>query len=127
MGVDVVNPPDEDRHESAPVKRARTPRLLPARVILPSVLLLVAGLAIAWVDTRPGWDDTGVTAGALLITAAMGSLATVPPWLAAGLVAGPIVVAEARGGSGVLLEILFALAGAYSGAVVRRRIGVRER
>ena len=85
-------------------------------------MALCAGLGIAWVDSRPGWDDTGLTAGALVIAAAMASLARVPPWLAAALVAGPILVAELPVSSGVLLAIPFAIAGAYAGTFVRRRI-----
>jgi hypothetical protein len=90
-------------------------------VLIASALILCAGLGIAWIDTRPQWDDTGVTAGALAIVAALGSLAQVPPSLAAALVAGPILVAELPGGAGVLLAIPFALAGAYVGALVRER------
>jgi len=30
---------------------------------------LAAGLLIAWVDTRPGWDDAGVTVFALFLSA----------------------------------------------------------
>jgi hypothetical protein len=105
----------------APTKQERGLRLLSPHVLIASALILCAGLAIAWVDTRPRWDDTGITAGALAIVAAMGSLARVPPWLVAALVAGPILVAELSGGTGVLLAIPFALAGAYAGAFVRRR------
>ena len=83
-------------------------------------LVLCAGLVIAWVDTRPGWDDTGVTAGALLVAATAAALAGVRPWLAAVLVVGPLVAAELTGGPGALLGIPFALVGAYSGALVRR-------
>jgi uncharacterized RDD family membrane protein YckC len=85
-------------------------------------LVLGAGLAITWIDTRPQWDDTGITAVAVLIIAALGTLAGVAPWLSATLVAGPILVAELSGGMGVLLAIPFALAGAYVGAFVRQRM-----
>jgi hypothetical protein len=89
--------------------------------VVAAALTLGAGVVIAWVDTRPHWNDTGITAGAIAIVAAIGSLARVPPWLAAALVAGPVLVAELSGGIGVLLAIPFALAGAYAGALVRRR------
>jgi hypothetical protein len=98
---------------------------LSPQVLLASALTLCAGLAVAWVDTRPGWDDTGVTAGAVLITAAAGAFARVPPWLSAALAAGPILAVELRGGTGVLLAVPFALAGAYGGAFVRRRAAGR--
>jgi len=92
------------------------------RVLALSVLVLGAGVAIAWADTRPGWDDTGITAFAVLITAALGALLRVPPWLAAILVAGPLLAAELSNGTGVLLAIPFALIGAYAGAFFRRAI-----
>ena len=98
----------------------RKPRRWSAQVLLLSVAALCAGLGIAWVDSRPGWDDTGVTAGALLIAAALAAFARVPPWLAALLVAGPILAAELSRGTGVLLAIPFAIAGAYAGAFVHR-------
>jgi hypothetical protein len=94
------------------------PAVLP---LLGTALSLGAGLAIAWVDTRPGWDDTGVTAGLLAIAAAAGALARVPPWLAAALAAGPLLIAELPRGTGVLLAIPVALVGAYVGELVRRR------
>ena len=98
----------------------RKPRSLSAQVLLLSAAALCAGLGIAWVDSRPGWDDTGVTAGALVIAAALAAFARVPPWLAALLVAGPILVVELSKGTGVLLAIPFAIAGAYAGTFVRR-------
>jgi hypothetical protein len=84
-------------------------------------LTLLGGVAIAWVDTRPGWDDTGITAGLVLIAAAASAFARTPPWLSAALVAGPMWVAELPAGAGVLLAIPVALAGAYGGSFLRRR------
>ncbi len=79
-------------------------------------------MTLAWIDTRPQWDDTGIIAFGVLLVAAFGSLAGVTPWLSALLIAGPILVAELSGGPGVLLAIPFALAGAHAGAFVRRKI-----
>jgi hypothetical protein len=89
--------------------------------LLGSVLAVCAGLAIAWIDTRPHWDDTGITVGALLIATALISLLRVPPWLVALLVAAPMLIAELPSGLGVLIAIPAALAGAYAGAFFRRR------
>lgn len=83
---------------------------------------LCAGLAIAWVDSRPGWDDTGITIGALLIATLLAGLARIPPWLAVLLTAGPLLVAELPRGTGVLLAVPFALAGAYGGAWLRKQL-----
>jgi hypothetical protein len=90
--------------------------------VLAATLTLCAGLAIAWVDTRPHWDDTGITAGAVLLAAAAGSLAGAPPWLAAALAALPMVVVERS--TGPVLAIPIALAGAYAAALVRRAVRV---
>ncbi|CAN5200983.1 hypothetical protein BH18CHL2_BH18CHL2_10040 [soil metagenome] len=51
------------------------------------MLAVAAGVFIAFIDSRPTWDDTGVTAG-LAIIAAAGSLALSGrrPWLWALLV-----------------------------------------
>jgi len=90
------------------------------QILLGSALALCAGLGIAWVDSRPGWDDTGMTVGALVIAAALAAFARVPPWLAAILVAGPILVAELPFSTGVFLAIPLAITGVYAGAFVRR-------
>ncbi len=41
------------------------------------VAAIVLGLAIAYVDARPGWDDTGISAGAM--TLAAGTLGLMGP------------------------------------------------
>lgn len=96
------------------------------QTLLGATFSLGAGLAIAWIDTRPGWDDTGVTAGLLMMAAAAGAAARVPPWLAAALAAGPVLIAEVPRGTGVLLAAPVALAGAYAGALVRRLTLARD-
>lgn len=92
-----------------------------ARRLLASAVLLCAGLAIAWMDTRPGWDDTGVTAGTLALATAGGALAGLTPLLAAALCAAPLIVAELPGGTGVLIAIPVALFGAAVGWLGRAR------
>lgn len=91
------------------------------------VLAVAAGSAIAWVDTRPHWDDTAITAGAVLIASGLGALAISPFWLSALLVAGPMIVVEVPHGLGVLLAAPFALAEAGMGALVRRAMRPRRR
>jgi hypothetical protein len=94
------------------------------------VVLLLAvggGLAITWIDTRPGWDDSGVTAGLLLLCS--GALALVVPrrvWLIA-LAVGiwiPLYAIAKHGVSratlGMLLVLLFPLAGAYGALAIRK-------
>ena len=47
-------------------------------------LAVLAGLFIAYVDSSPGWDDTGITAGAILLSSGLLTLLGYRrPWLIA--------------------------------------------
>ena len=116
-----MNPQDMPDADTSP-PHAHAPRLFSPRILLGSAVALCAGLAIAWIDTRPHWDDTGITVVAIVIAAAATSLVRVPPWLAALLVASPIVIAEIPHGTGVLFAIPIALVAAYAAAFLRRRV-----
>ena len=88
------------------------------------VFAIVAGSVIAWVDTRPSWDDTGVTAGALLGVAGLVALAGLRWWIAAGLVVCPLLLAEIRSaGWGLVVAPAFAAVGGIGGALLRRITG----
>jgi hypothetical protein len=92
-------------------------------------LLLIAalaiGLGIAYVDSRPNWDDTGVTVAAiLLVTGSLGAAGPSRPWLwalAVGLWIPALGIALHRN-YGSLLALPFAFAGAYAGMVLRRML-----
>ena len=93
------------------------------RTLLIGAFALALGLAIATVDSRPGWDDTGVTAGLLVLAAAtVAALDGRRPWLWALLVGLPLPLIEvpATGSGAALVAILFAAIGASIGIVVRR-------
>ncbi len=46
------------------------------------IISLALGAVVTYVDSRPTWDDTGVTAGALLvISGVLGFLGPKRPWL----------------------------------------------
>ena len=87
---------------------------------------IASGLAIAYVDSRPTWDDTGVTAAAMVLVAgSLGLLGARRPWAWALLVgiwipAWAIARTPAVSMLAMLLVLLFPLAGAYAGMVVRR-------
>ena len=91
-----------------------------------SVALVVAalgGLAIAWIDASPGWDDTGITAGLLVIGAGVAAgISGRRPWLWALLVGLPTPFVEmSRGGDPASLAALaFAAVGAAVGYSVGR-------
>ena len=86
---------------------------------------VAVGLALAYVDSRPSWDDTGVTAGALLLAAfLLAALAPRRPWVVA-LAVGiwiPLFGIVGRGNYGSLLALVVAFAGAYAGSLLRRVI-----
>ena len=86
-------------------------------------LAVAAGVAIALVDSSPGWDSTGITAGLLfLAAAAIAFVARDRPWLWALLVGLPTpLIGLARGGSsGAWLAVAFAAGGALAGWLAAR-------
>lgn len=88
---------------------------------------LTLGLAIAWVDSRPHWDDSGITAGMLLLSGgALGLIGPRRPWLW-GLAVGlwvPLYLAVHTPSVGNFLGgfviLAIPMAGAYGGMAVRR-------
>lgn len=98
--------------------------------VFETVLLVVAvaiGLAIAWIDSRPHWDDSGITAGMLLLSAAALGIAGprrpwlwalgVGIWIPAYLIARTPTLGNVLGS---LVILAFPFAGAYAGMAVRR-------
>ena len=84
-------------------------------------LTLLAGGFIAWMDTRPRWDDTGITAVALMVVAGLAALAGVKWWLATALAVGPLLLAESlHVGWGILLAPAITLVGAGGGVLLRQ-------
>ena len=84
---------------------------------------LLVGGAIAWVDSRPTWDDTGISAGVVLLGSGLFTALGVSPVAAALLVSGPLVlVALLAGNTAALLALLVAAVGAVIGFFVRKAI-----
>jgi len=89
---------------------------------------LVLGFAIAWVDNRANWDDTGITAFALLAAGGvMGLLVPRRPWLwalAIWIFLPGWSIAKAGtvhpGMAMWLIVLAFPMAGALAGALARR-------
>ena len=90
------------------------------------VAAVLVGLAIAYVDSRPTWDDAGITAFSMLLAAGLfGLIAPRRPWLWALAVgiwvpAYAIARADSPAAFGMLLVLAFPFAGAYLGFGVRR-------
>ena len=86
-------------------------------------LALALGGLITYIDTRPAWDDTGVTAASLLVTAGvLGFLGPSRPWLwalALGIWIPVLGLIEAQNYS-TLLALAVAFVGAYGGMAIRR-------
>ena len=86
-------------------------------------LALRAGRVLAWVDTRPTWDDTGVSALLVALLAGLAAAVGVPAWLAGLGAAGPLVVAGLLAGNPpALIALVPAALGAVVGALVHRAI-----
>ena len=89
------------------------------------VFALALGLFLAYVDTRPNWDDTGVIALALLVSCAVfGALSPERPWLWA-LAVGcwiPAFNIALLGNGGSMIALAFAFAGAYASLALRKTL-----
>ncbi len=84
---------------------------------------VVAGLLIAFIDSRPTWDDTAITAGALFtVSAAIAAVAGRRPWLWGLFVGMWIPIFEIRPGLPLapLVALAFSIVGALLGWVVGR-------
>jgi hypothetical protein len=105
-------------------------RAISFKEILILAAALLIGLAIAYVDSRPAWDDAGITAFALLAAGGLtGLLIRRRPWLYA-LALGiwiPLWGALAGGNFGLFLILPIPFAGVYLGWWLRRNYGDRQR
>lgn len=90
-----------------------------------AIVALVIGTAIGYVDSRPTWDDTGITVGVVLVAA--GALAFFRPrtWWLVGLLVGlpiPIFNVLLRGNLQSAVALLIALAAAVIGAAISKAL-----
>jgi hypothetical protein len=100
--------------------------LMRNRILLAAAVAF--GICIAYVDSRPGWDDSGITAFSMLLVAGLlGFFGPQSPWLwALGVGAfiplHAVVANPSLGAVAMLVVLLFPLAGAYGGMGVRHLI-----
>ena len=89
------------------------------------LLATLSGIAIAWNDSRPAWDDAGISAFLIFLCAAIfGYLASQKPWIIA-LVAGiwiPLFSFVSTHNYGGLLALIPGFIGAYAGFLIRKAI-----
>lgn len=93
------------------------------RDVLLAVAATLIGLAVGYVDSRPAWDDTGITVSLILLTSAMISgLSGRRPWLWALLIGAWVPIFEFSGasGAGSLVALLVAAAGSAAGYALAR-------
>ena len=109
-----------------PPTQARLTLMSMSRALIGPLLALVvaigAGLAIGYMDSRPGWDDTGITAGALAIAALVAVLidgsGRVVRVAAIAVLVGiwiPIFEMSTPSSSGSLLAFVFSAVGVFVG------------
>jgi len=88
-----------------------------------ATLSVFVGLAIAWNDSQPNWDDTAITVCMILFAAAIfGFLSFEKPWLIALLVSIwiPLWAIVHTHNFGGFLAFIPGFAGAYLGYYIRK-------
>jgi hypothetical protein len=101
-------------------------RITPMQKILLAVAT-ISGLFITYVDSRPTWDDTGITAGVILLLCGLLALIGYQrPWLLALVVGAwiPLYGLFVTHNFGSILALIIAFVGAYAGWAFR--IGIRK-
>ncbi len=99
-------------------------RVEPMQKVL-AALALICGILIAFVDSRPTWDDTGITVmGLLAASGLLGILGPKRPWLWALLVGIwlPLYYIASRHNLSMLITLIFPFCGAYAGMLFRRLV-----
>jgi uncharacterized membrane protein YjjB (DUF3815 family) len=89
------------------------------------ILSAILGSLIAWIDTRPTWDDTGITAATIIIVTVI--LGTVMPrrawiWALAVGIWIPVFNIILNNNYGSLLALIAAFIGSYAGVFIRKII-----
>ena len=94
------------------------------KFIISLILAIVLGLTIGWIDTRPHWNDTGVTVFLVLLSAIFcGYLSSQKPWLIALAVSiwVPLLDIIIAHNYGALLALAPGFVGAYIGYFIHNR------
>ncbi len=91
---------------------------------------VAAGLLIAFIDSRPTWDDTAITVAALLISGGIiGLLVQRRPWLYALALGSwlPLWEGFASRNFSILIVLVFPFAGVYAGWIMRQVLRKSQR
>jgi hypothetical protein len=100
---------------------------MPGRPLFFTLLTTVvaAGFLIGWIDTRPSWDDSGITVAAILAASFIpGILHPSRAWLWALIVGCEVAGFNLipNGHAGGLMAVPVSFIGAYCGALLRKVI-----
>ena len=89
------------------------------------ILSTIAGLAIAWIDSRPNWDDTGISVFMVLCAATLfGYFSPQKPWLIALAVSIwiPLYCIVLSNNLGSMIALIPGFIGAYFGHFIKENI-----
>jgi len=102
---------------------------VPRAVWLIAALSLVVGCAIGFVDSRPTWDDTGITVGSIFLASlVLGAARPRSAWLTGLLIGAPVLAFNValRGGFASAIAVVIALVGAGMGYVIGTAAGLDQ-
>jgi hypothetical protein len=94
-----------------------------------AAIALAIGVGIGYVDSRPTWDDTGITVAVVVLSA--GALALVRPrsWWVTGLLVGtptPIFNYLAHRNVNAVAALVFALVAAAIGGLIGKFVSTQD-
>ncbi len=92
-----------------------------------TVIAVCCGAAITYVDSRPNWDDTGITAIAILVTSGVISFLSPYRWWLWAIAVGiwiPLLAIIRAQNFAAILSLVVAFLGAVLGMLIRNRISV---
>jgi hypothetical protein len=93
--------------------------------LLPTLLSLIIGLLIGWIDSGKNWDDAGITAFAIFATTlSLGSFWPKGAWLWALLVGGSVFLFNVFRNNNYqsFLALVISFIGAYAGFGLRKLV-----
>ena len=114
----------QDHWQNAPMQAAG--RWIGGRDGVLALAAAAIGLILGYLDSRPSWDDTGITAALLLLTSALvAGLSARRPWLWALLIGIWIPLFEVRGAAGLasLAALALSALGAFGAYLMARVSG----
>ncbi len=88
-----------------------------------AIVALAFGLAIGWLDSRPGWDSTGITVVSIALVAAISGWSAPRRWWLTGLLVGawvPLLEVTTAGNVASLAALVIAFLAAGVAAFARR-------